>query len=291
MSKRISNKVCIVTGGGNGIGRSICEEIAAAGARGVFVVDIKIQSAKEVAESISSLATHPNFQSGYDQCDVGKEDDIKQTIMSAWKTFGVVDAYFSNAGIFTIGGIDENEVSNEAWDNIWRINAMSHIWAARCLFPLWKQNNHRNGIFVITASAAGLLMQPGCLPYHVTKHAAVSIADWLAVSHHKDGVSVHCLCPQAVQTAMLSSSVDDLSGKETKIASLAGRDGILKPKDVAIETLQAIDEGTFMILPHKQVKKYFIGKATDYGRWIRRMVATEKHFSELLQSPSSRSRL
>ena len=71
-------------------------------------------------------------------------------------------------------GVDENEFSNEKWEQIWNINVMSHIFAARHLFPLWKEKR-KLGIFVITASAAGLLAQIGSLPYHVTKHAAVSI--------------------------------------------------------------------------------------------------------------------
>ena len=61
MSK-ISNKVCIITGGGGGIGRSLCEELAAAGASGVYVVDIDIALVNKVAESLLSLASHPNIR-------------------------------------------------------------------------------------------------------------------------------------------------------------------------------------------------------------------------------------
>mmetsp|Transcript_15670 Transcript_15670/g.33934 ORF Transcript_15670/g.33934 Transcript_15670/m.33934 type:complete len:125 (+) Transcript_15670:228-602(+) len=124
MSK-IYNKVCIVTGGGNGIGRSFCEVLAAAGACGIYVVDINIESAKEVAGFLPSIATHPTFRAGFDAADAGKEQDIQRVILSAWKTFGSVDAYFSNAGIFTVGGISENEVSNEAWEKIFHVNGKS----------------------------------------------------------------------------------------------------------------------------------------------------------------------
>mmetsp|Transcript_30801 Transcript_30801/g.55805 ORF Transcript_30801/g.55805 Transcript_30801/m.55805 type:complete len:292 (+) Transcript_30801:134-1009(+) len=291
MSK-ISNKVCIVTGGGGGIGLGFCEALAAAGARGVYVVDIDIQSAKQVAESLPSLATHPNFLSGFDVADVGKEEDIQRVILSAWKTFGTVDVFFSNAGILTVGGISENEVSNEAWDLIFHVNVMSHIFAARHLFPLWKEHNIR-GIFVITASAAGLLMQPGCLPYHVTKHAAVSVADWLAVTHHQDGVSVHCVCPQAVRTDMVISNTKN--EKKGALSSggpaAAGLDGILEPEDVAIATIKGIDTGTFLVLPHPQVKKYFERKATDYDRWIKGMRKMKKKIDDLLKTSPPQSKL
>ena len=126
MSK-VNNKVCIVTGGGDGIGKALCEELAISGARGVYVVDINTQSANYVAEHISSLATNPNFRSGYNVADVGNEEDIKRVITSAWDMFGLVDIFFSNAGIFTIGGISEEEVSNEAWEKIWNINGKKKL--------------------------------------------------------------------------------------------------------------------------------------------------------------------
>ena len=121
MSK-VHNKVCIVTGGGGGIGKSFCEELALSGARGIYVVDINKQSAKEVANNISLFATHPNFRVGYDYCNVGDEKDNKQVIQSAWQMFGSIDIYFSNAGIFTIGGISNEEVSNDDWHKIWEVN-------------------------------------------------------------------------------------------------------------------------------------------------------------------------
>lgn len=280
MSK-VYNKVCIVTGGGGGIGKSFCEELAISGARGIYVVDINKQSAKEVANNITLLATHPNFRVGYDYCNIGIEVDIKRVLQSAWQMFGSIDIYFSNAGIFTIGGISDEEVSNNDWRNIWEVNCMSHIYAARHLFPLWKENNI-HGTFVITASAAGLLMQVGCLPYHVTKHAAVSIADWLAVHHHEDGVSIHCVCPQGVRTDMLTNSV----ANESDLDSIpAGLDGIVTPEKVAKDTIRGIKDGTFMILPHPKVKNYFQMKASDYDRWLKGMRRSKKHLESMLSTP------
>ena len=240
-----TGKLCVVTGGGSGIGKSLCEELAKAGAGGVYVVDITRESAQKVAASLPSLATlQPNnyFRCDFGVADVGNENDIKRAIYDAWKSFGRVDVFFSNAGIMTMGGVDD--VSNEQWEKIWNVNVMSHVFAARHLFPLWRSHKNRQsslgsteskeeeGVFVITASAAGLLMQIGSLPYHVTKHAAVSVADWLSVHHHDDGVRVHCICPQAVQTNMLTESVAPSGGS-------AGVDGVISPRDVAIKTIEA----------------------------------------------------
>lgn len=288
----LKGKICVVTGGGSGIGQALCQELVIAGASGVYIADIDRDAAKSCAAHLSSIAssvatnnTDGNFRCEFGVADVGKEDDVKSLVHDAWRVFGRIDVFFSNAGILTLGGVAADDVSNEQWDLIWNINVMSHVFAARYLFPLWKQrsgnmddqsgssSSSRNtgGVFVITASAAGLLMQLGSLPYHVTKHAAVSVADWLAVHHYDEGIRIHCICPQAVQTNMLKSSMTPRGGS-------AGVDGVLQPKDVAIKTIEAIEKGKFMVLPHPEVKKYHIRKASDYDRWLNGMRRVHRNF-------------
>ena len=156
---------------------------------------------------------------------------------------------------------------------------MSHVFAARHLFPLWRQKKSSEGIFVITASAAGLLMQIGSLPYTVTKHAAVSVADWLAVHHHDEGVRVHCICPQAVQTNLFETSVAPSGGAgSVHLKKIMNLDGILSPNEVAIETIQAVERRQFLVLPHPKVKTYLERKSSDYDRWLNGMRRVHRHF-------------
>ena len=281
----LKGKIFVVTGGGSGIGQALCQELVIAGASGIYIADIDRDAAKSCVAHLSSIAssvatndTDNNCRCEFGVADVGKEDDVKRLIYDAWHIFGRIDVFFSNAGILTLGGVAADDVSNEQWELIWNINVMSHVFAARYLFPLWKQRSSNNddqsnigGVFVITASAAGLLMQLGSLPYHVTKHAAVSVADWLAVHHYDEGIRVHCICPQAVQTNMLKASLAPSGGS-------AGTDGVLLPKDVAIKTIEAIEKGEFMVLPHPEVKKYHIRKASDYDRWLNGMRRVHRYF-------------
>ena len=282
MSK-IFGKSCIVTGGGSGIGRSLCEELASSGARAIYVVDIN-PFAVEVSKNLPALATHPHFRHGFHVADVGQEEDVKKVIYTAWTLFDTVDAYFSNAGILEMGGVDEKEVSNDDWGYVWNVNVMSSIFAARQLLPLWKSNNYRDGIFVITASAVGLLGTIATMPYHVSKHAAVAVADWLAITY--EGISVHCICPNVVRTNMIKRSAELME----KVVPEA-LDDLVEPRDVAVATINAIDDGTFLVLPHPKIEKQFVHKAMNYDQWINSMRKLQKRLDDVNRVNSLHSKL
>ena len=81
----------------------------------------------------------------------------------------------SNAGIATGGGVD---APNADWQRIWEVNLMAHVYGARAVLPQMVERGE--GYLLQTASAAGLLSHPDSALYAVTKHAAVSLAEWLA---------------------------------------------------------------------------------------------------------------
>ena len=83
---------------------------------------------------------------------------------------------------------------------------MSHIWAARALVP--KMLERGEGYLLSTASAAGLLSQLGAIGYATTKHAAVAVAEWLDITYRDQGIRVSCLCPQFVNTPMVTEGLD-----------------------------------------------------------------------------------
>jgi short-subunit dehydrogenase len=107
-----------------------------------------------------------------------------------------------------------------------------------------------------------LLTMLGDASYGVSKAAALSFCEHVAISH-SDVVQVHCLCPQAVDTALVSS-VDP-----SKNAALT--DGLLSPEQVAQDTLLGIRNGDFFIFPHPKVPSYVLRKAQDHARWIKGM--------------------
>jgi NAD(P)-dependent dehydrogenase (short-subunit alcohol dehydrogenase family) len=196
---------------------------------------------------------------------VSDEAQVRDLVETAEKQNGPIDLFFSNAGIGIPGGV---EVPNDQWQRIWDVNVMAHIYAARAVLPGMLARGE--GYLVSTASAAGLLTQIGSAPYAVTKHAAVALAEWLAVTHGNQGIRVSVLCPQAVRTAMTAGSKD---------GGVAGVDGMLEPEEVAECVIQALDEERFLILPHAEVEEYMRRKAGDYDRWLRGMRKLQKRFS------------
>ena len=145
---------------------------------------------------------------------------------------------------------------NDTWQAMWDIHVMSHVYAARACLPGMIERGE--GYLLNTASAAGLLSQIGSAPYAVTKHAAVGLAEWLALTHGDDGIKVSVLCPQAVRTAMTA-------GNEDGVASI---DGMMEPPEVAEACVRAIEEESFLVLPHPEVIDYMRNKTENYDRWI-----------------------
>src|SRR5215475_2043718 len=237
----LQEKVVVVTGGANGIGRALCRRFAAEGARGVVVSDVDFDAASKVAAEINGLAV---------KTDVAIEADIAALIVKTNEAFGPIDLFCSNAGIGGMPGFEQ--VTNEGWRQIWEINVMAHIFAARAVLPQMLERGE--GYLLNTASAAGLLTQIGSAPYSVTKHAAVSFAEWLAITYGDRGIKVSCLCPQGVRTRMLEESQ---SG-----AGAILKEGALEPEQVADAVVKALADETFLILPHPEVHEYFLRKAT-----------------------------
>lgn len=250
----VKDRVVVVTGGGSGIGESLVKAAAAAGARHVVAADLNGDEATRVADEVGGSAF---------AIDVADEAAIVDMVTSVEQANGPIDVFCSNAGFARGGGI---EVSNDRITNMWDVHVMSHIYAARAVLPSMIAKGE--GYLLNTASAAGLLTQIGSMPYAVTKHAAVALAEWLAVSHHHQGIRVSVLCPQAVRTNILNTA----DGPRTdKGPSAASADGVLEPDDVATMCLEAMAQERFWVLPHPEVAEYARRKADDVDRWLNGM--------------------
>jgi NAD(P)-dependent dehydrogenase (short-subunit alcohol dehydrogenase family) len=260
----LRDKVVLVTGGADGIGRALCRRFVAEGVRGLAVVDRQAEAAADLADELGPTAMALT-------ADVADEADVVAAVHATEARFGPIDLLVSNAGIGTGGGV---EAPNEAWQQIWEVNLMAHVYAARAVLPGMIARGE--GYLLNTASAAGLLTNIGAAPYSVTKHAAVALAEWLAITHGDQGVKVSCLCPQGVRTNMLLGGADDPAG------AVVLAQGAIEPEDVAEAVVQGLRAESFLILPHPEVLTHFQRKAGDYDRWLGGMRKLQRRIADAL---------
>jgi NAD(P)-dependent dehydrogenase (short-subunit alcohol dehydrogenase family) len=258
----IAGRIAVVTGGGNGIGEALCHAFAQRGARAVVVADLNGADAERVAAEITAEAGAATARGV--RVDVAVESDVVELVRRTEDELGPIDLFCSNAGIMTIGGV---EVPDEQWQHMWQVNVASHIYAARALLPQMLARG--DGYLLHTASAAGLLTQIGSAPYSVTKHAVVSLAEWLSITFGDAGIKVSCLCPQAVETAMIGSVRSRPRGDD--LTTQVSRDGVLLPEQVAEAVIGGLAREEFLILPHPEVATYEQRRAGDRERWLRGM--------------------
>ena len=251
----LKEKCAIVTGGGHGIGRALVERLAGEGAR-VFVADLNGDRASKIAERVGGMAM---------TVDVSKPDAVSELTAEAEKAFGPVAVFCSNAGIGDLG----DGLASTSWqvDRIVRVNLLAHIWAAEAVVPGMVERGE--GYIVQTISSAALITGPSGMGYTVTKHGALGFAEWLALNYCHMGVTVTCLCPNAVNTGMLGRNEDNEAASVRRTDAVTTNIGdIVEPEICADMTLEAMAAGRFLVLPHPRVGESYLRKAQDYDRWL-----------------------
>ncbi|PRY48721.1 NADP-dependent 3-hydroxy acid dehydrogenase YdfG [Geodermatophilus tzadiensis] len=255
---QLQDAVVVVTGAGSGIGAALARRAAAEGAAAVVVSDRDGAAAERVAGEVGGTA---------DATDVTDEAAVAALVERTVAAHGRVDLFCSNAGVFSGGGI---ETDTAVWEQVFAVNVLAHVYAARAVLPSMLERG--SGHLLNVASAAGLLTTPGDAPYTVTKHGAVALAEWLAVTYGDRGIGVSCVCPLGVSTPLL---MDPLEQGRSAAAVVAASGRVITPEDVAQSVVEGLADERFLILPHPEVATYWAQKAAEPERWlagVRRLV-------------------
>ncbi|HME01588.1 MAG TPA: SDR family oxidoreductase [Solirubrobacteraceae bacterium] len=262
-------KVAVVTGAAGGIGGALVSGLLERGARTVVAADLDAGGVERLSEELGGTRVLARV---LDVCDEQATHELVEELAA---TVGPIDVWFANAGLATGSGVD---APDEDWDRQWRVNVMSHLYAARALLPGWIERGE--GHLVTTASMAGILTAVGDAAYSATKHAAVGFAEWLAFTYAGRGVRVSCICPGAVDTAMLRAGA---GGDAAKASAVIGGGEVLAPEQAAEQILEQLDRDLFLILTHPEMRDFAIGKAQDPERWIRGMTRLSARAEALLE--------
>ena len=248
----LQDRIIVVTGGGSGIGRAMVERFARNNPRGIAVVDRHGEAARTVADTVDGLAI---------TADLSRESEVLRVITQTQAQYGPIDLFCSNAGVGPpLGGV---EVPDDGWQTHWNIHVMAHVWAARALVPAMARRG--GGYLLSTASAAGLAMAPGAVPYTVTKHAALALAESLAVLYHSKGVRFSCLCPALVETPLVAGEGDAV-GRAVRAASPG-----LDPATVADIVVEGLRQERFLIMTHPETVEAAVLRATDAAAYLEAM--------------------
>lgn len=253
----------IVTGGGSGIGRALVGALVARGASRVIAADLDAEAAASTAALFGAAVIPATL-------DVADGDAVARLAEKIEAEHGPIGLWFSNAGIHTSDGLG----AAPDWQRAFGVNVLAHVHAAHAVLPAMEARGE--GAFVVTASAAGLLMDLRTATYTATKHAAVGLTEWLAASV-ADGVSIHCVCPEGVHTAMTRPD----SG-----FAAAGLE-FLSAEAVAAAILDGVERGDFLIFTHTRTAEFERRRTADRARWLggmRRARQSTLHLDRIFSS-------
>ncbi|WP_231386874.1 SDR family oxidoreductase [Nocardia sp. BMG111209] len=241
-----------MTGSGSGIGAACARRFTAEGAK-VVVTDLDAAKVEAVAAEIGAVGLAG---------DIGAAETVRAVAELARRSYGEIDVWFSNAGL--TGPARPGDPKPDAdWEQAFRVHVMAHLHAVREVAPAMVARG--DGYLLSTASVVAMTTDARNATYSVSKHAALALAEWLAVTYRPQGVKVSCFCPGPMLTPMLLTE-----GFPADHPALARA---LTPERVADLLVGAIDAEDFLILDSPMGRDELCAKLTDYDAWIDRTAA------------------
>ncbi|KAI9638423.1 uncharacterized protein MKK02DRAFT_42814 [Dioszegia hungarica] len=205
---RLNNKVCIITGGGGGIGLETGLQFAAEGAR-VLLSDINGTSVAKAAEILRSQ--FPDAEVDSVKCDVSKEADVKAMVDRAVEKWGRLDVLFNNAGIMHSADDDAINTEEKVWDLTQAINVKGVWYGCKHAVLAMRQNKadeekglSAGGSIINVASFVAIMgAATPQLAYTASKGAVLAMTRELAMVHGREGIRFNALCPGPIRTPLL----------------------------------------------------------------------------------------
>jgi len=208
------NRIAVVTGGASGIGRAVCQLLAAQGAV-VVVADINLPGAQEVASAIRGHAGRAEAI----ELDVARAGDVERVVDAVAATHGRLDFMFNNAAIAAVGELRDGNI--EDFRRIVDVNLFGVVHGTMTAYRLMLRQ--RFGHIVNTSSMTGLMPTPIISAYSTTKWAIVGFSTALRLEARALGIKVSVACPSLVRTNIGDSNLYWNLDKQQYLARLPWR--------------------------------------------------------------------
>jgi NAD(P)-dependent dehydrogenase (short-subunit alcohol dehydrogenase family) len=188
---RLKDRVCIITGGGRGLGRDMALAFAREGAH--IVVSGTTESAiNSTAAEVRTVATRATAI----VCDVSDEDAVGQMVAATLREFGQIDVLVNNAGIIGPTAV-VTEVKREDWDHTIAVNLTGAFLCAKAVLPHMAERGR--GKIINISSVAGHKGYPLRSPYSVSKWGMIGLSQTLAAEWGRYNIQVNTISPGPVR--------------------------------------------------------------------------------------------
>jgi dihydroanticapsin dehydrogenase len=254
---RLKDKVAVVTGGGDGIGRATCERFVEEGAA-VVIAEKNPETGKKTVEAINRKGGRAHFIA----TDVADENSVTRMAEEAAKAFGKIHILVNNAAVFILKGI---EATPEEWRTILDVNVMGPALVAKHIVPEIRKAG--GGAIVNVASMSSFIAQPNFVTYNSSKAAIATMTRCMALDLAPDNIRVNAVCPGTVWTQIVERLTRE-RGMDRAAADAHPDWGgahilrrIAEPREIANAILfLASDEASFMTGSHLMVDGGYTAK-------------------------------
>ena len=222
----LEDKVCLVTGAAEGIGRATSIEMARQGARGVVLADLDEDSGRDAARLVQAEGAEALFV----RIDAREPDDLRAMVDAAVDRFGGLDVLHNNVGVLEANFTDQLTVDvlpEDVWETVYQVNLRSYFLATKYAAPHLKRSSKGPAI-VNTASVSGLVAYPSGPAYAATKGAVIQLTKATAVDLAPT-VRCNCFCPGATETAMMRRYLETADDPDQLVAMMSATHLVPRP--------------------------------------------------------------